>query len=156
MMTIAKTQLTALIIVAAVVASILLAMSNTASATNIVGKSRFNSEDIVAVGTTTTYATPVKHSEYGNVEVWLDPTAVPTNFAGTVILEQASSVGGPYVAVTPTAINSTSSLSYTTRTTPVVFVSDSNIGLYSRVRVSTTANVTGTVDTRWHLSNSEE
>ncbi len=141
-----------LVVVVALVAVV--AYSATSSASSVVGSGKVYSRDVTVIPTSQNLATPVKHDGYGDTQIWIDPTAVPTDFAGGVVLEQGA--GGSYVAVTPTVLGNTSTITHGNRATPVVIIPDGNIGTHSRLVVNATGATTGTLETRWLLRNTEE
>lgn len=153
-----KQHIRSILAVLAVVAIVLLVViggRQSTEARSITGNGRIIEHVVTALPTAVTYGTPIVHADYGNAEVWVNPTLVPTDFVGSAVLEQGD--GTNYIALTPTTIlGNTGVITHGNRATPVVFRPDRSIGTHSRVVVNESGNVTGTVNIKWILGNDQQ
>lgn len=147
--------LLASVAVLVIVSFLVIGNNHEANATSVVGQYRSSLEQPTIVATTTTNGTPQPIGDYGDVELWVNPTMVPTAFQGTLVVQQSAAQSGPFVAVTPTIIAGSGTITYGTRTAPVVMQPAHN-GLYTRYSISNTSAVSSGLQIRWIFRNTNQ
>lgn len=144
------------IVVITLVASIGMARMDYANATAVTDM-QSATQVITAMPTSSTNDAVQSVYGYGETEVWINPTTVPTDFAGSFVYEQCNSQSSECIAVTPTVqLGSSGAITYSNRATPVVMGVDTNYGRYARVRIDLTSATTSTLNLTWHLKDSSQ
>ena len=102
-----------------------------------------------------TCSSPVAHTQHGEVEVAVDTEDVTTSNSYTLSLQQSASQSGPYMTVTPTALNG-SSTSIVTTTNLAALEADTDLVYTRACFAETTGTTTETLGLDFLLKNTEE